>query len=94
MMEEGKKQGLVKSYGFYSAFPKAPDEPDLYIVETYPNMAVFDTMTEKMNVISNKIFGSVKQADAADANREEIRKILGSEMIRELVPVKSASATE
>ena len=60
---------------------------------SYPNMAVFDTMSEKMTAISNKVFGSLKQSDAADANREEIRKILGTEMIRELVPVKT-SATE
>lgn len=94
MMEEAKKLKLLNSYSFYSAFPKTPDQPDLYIVEVYPNMAVFDTMTEKMTAIGNKVFGSLKQADAADANREEIRKILGTEMIRELVPVKTASATE
>jgi hypothetical protein len=94
MMDEAKKQHLLNSYSFYSAVPKAPDQPDLYIVEIYPNMAVFDSMTEKMTAISNKVFGSIKQADAADANREEIRKILGVEMIRELVPVKAATATE
>jgi hypothetical protein len=60
----------------------------VYIVETYPNMAVFDTITDKMTVISAKVFGSLKQADQADANREEVRKILGTEMIREMVAVK------
>jgi hypothetical protein len=93
MMNQAKQQGLVTSFAFYAGFPKSPNEPDLYIVETYPNMAVFDTMTEKMTAISSKVFGSLKQSDAADANREEIRKILGTEMIRELVPVKT-SATE
>ncbi len=45
-------------------------------------------------MIGNKVFGSLKQADEGDANREEIRwKILGTEMIRELVPVRT-SATE
>lgn len=94
MMDEAKKQQILTSYSFYAAFPKSPDDPDLYIVETYPNMAVFDTITTKMTAISNKVFGSIKQADAADANREEIRKILGTEMIRELVPVKGSPATE
>lgn len=93
MMNQAKQQGLLTNFSFYAAFPKSPDEPDLYIVETYPNMAVFDTMSEKMTAISNKVFGSLKQSDAADANREEIRKILGTEMIRELVPVKT-SGTE
>lgn len=94
MMEEAKKQGILTDYGFYGAFPKSPDDPDLYIVETYPNMATFDTITDKMTTISKKVFGSLKQADEADANREEIRKILGTEMIRELVPVKATTATE
>jgi hypothetical protein len=93
MMNQAKQQGLLSSFAFYGTVPKSPDEPDLYIVETYPNMAVFDTMTEKMAAISGKVFGSLKQSDAADANREEIRKILGTEMIRELVPVKT-SATD
>lgn len=90
MMEQAKKEGILSDYGFYGAQPKSPGEPDLYIVETYPNMAVFDTITDKMTAISNKVFGSLKQADEADANREEIRKILGTEMIRELVPTKQA----
>lgn len=92
MMNQAKQQGLLTSFSFYAAFPKSPDEPDLYIVETYPNMAVFDTMSEKMTAIGNKVFGSLKQSDAADANREEIRKILGTEMIRELVPVKTSTS--
>lgn len=92
IMERAKKQGILNDYRFYGAQPKSPDDPDLYIVETYPNMAVFDGLSDKMTVISNQVFGSLKEADQADANREEIRKILGNEMIRELVPVKKASA--
>jgi hypothetical protein len=92
IMDQAKKEGIITDYSFYGAQPKSPDEPDLYLVETYPNMAVFDTITEKMTAISSKVFGSLKQADEADANREEIRKILGTEMLRELVPVKKASA--
>jgi hypothetical protein len=88
MMNEAKQQGMVTSYSFLAASPRSVDDPDLYIIETYPNMAVFDTMTEKMSVLSKKVFGSLKQADEADANREEIRKILGTEMVRELLPVK------
>lgn len=91
IMDQAKKDGIVSSYAFYGAQPRSPDTPDLYIVESYPNMAVFDTMTDKMTAISSKVFGSLKQADEADANREEIRKILGTELIRELVPTKKAA---
>lgn len=91
IMNQAKQQGIVTNFSFYSTLPKSPDDPDLYIVETYPNMATFDTITEKMTAISNKVFGSLKQADTADANREEFRKILGTEMLRELVPVKTSA---
>jgi hypothetical protein len=91
IMEQAKKEGLVTNYSFFGAQPKSPDEPDLYIVETYPNMAVFDTITDKMTAISSKVFGSLQKSDEADANREEIRKILGSELVRELAPVKKGT---
>lgn len=93
IMNQAKKDGLLLNYSFMAAQPRSPHDPDLYIVETYPNMAVFDTMTEKMTAISNKVFGSVKQSDEADANREEIRQILGSELLRELKPT-AMQATE
>ena len=54
IMEQAKKEGVVTSYSFFGAQPKSPDEPDLYLVETYPNMAVFDTITDKMTAISKQ----------------------------------------
>ena len=88
MMDEAKKMGLVTSYRFLMAFPRTEQDPDLYLVETYPSMAVFDGMTDKMSTVSQKVFGSLKQANEADANRGEFRKILGTEMMRELTPRK------
>jgi len=90
-MDEAKKQGVITAYSFYAASPKSPNEPDLYLVETYPNMAALDTATQKMTAIDRKIYGSIKASDKGFADRGEIRTILGSEMIRELIPVKKAS---
>ena len=92
-MDEAKKQGLVTGYSFFAASPRSPDEPDLYLVVTYPNMAAFDSDTEKMAAINKKLYGSLKATDQGFADREEIRQILGTEMIRELTPLKKA-ATE
>ena len=90
-MAEAKKQGVITAYSFFAANPRSPDEPDLYLVETYPNMAAFDSVTEKMIAIDKKVFGSLKEQDKGYADRGEIRTILGSEMIRELIPVKKGS---
>jgi hypothetical protein len=54
-------------------------------------MAALDTATEKLTEIDRKIYGSLKSADKSYADRGEIRTILGSEMIRELIPRKKGS---
>jgi hypothetical protein len=84
-MDEAKKQGIVLSYAIYQATPRSPHDPDLYLVVTYPNMAVFDTIDERMNAVSKKLWGTTpQQEDKASGDRESIREILGDEIIREL----------
>lgn len=83
-MDEAKKEGLIVSYTIFSATPKNPNEPDLYLVVEYPNMAALDGLDAKMSAIEVKLFGSLKQAGEKSAERESIRTVLGSELIREL----------
>ncbi len=51
---------------------------------TYKNMAALDKLDEQSEAISKKIFGSMKQASEAEASRESMRTILGTEIVREL----------
>jgi hypothetical protein len=83
-MEEAKKQGIVVSYGIYESYPKTPQEPDLYLVVEYPNLAALDGIDEKMGAIDKKVWGSLKQANQSDAERDAIRTVLGTELIRQL----------
>ncbi|HXQ31093.1 MAG TPA: hypothetical protein VN790_03865 [Steroidobacteraceae bacterium] len=84
-MDEAKKQGLVVSYSVQAAIPRSPHDPDLYLVVTYPNMAAFDTLNEKMNAIAKKLRAtSPQQEDKASGDRESLREILGDQIIREL----------
>jgi hypothetical protein len=85
IMDEAKTQGLITEYAFYAAQPKGPHDPDLYLVTVYPNFAVFDGLDSKMDAISNKVFGSMSAAETAEVDREKLRKLLGTELIRELV---------
>jgi hypothetical protein len=82
--EEAKKQGIVLSYNVYSAQAKKPTDPDLYLVITYPNFAAMDGLDEKMALIDKKIWGTLKDAAKSDSDRESIRTVLGSEVIREM----------
>jgi len=84
-MEAAKKQGLVLSYAVYAATPRNPQEPDLYLVVTYPNYAVFDGLDAKMNAIEQQLFGTTPQkAEAASGERRNLRQVFGDEIMREL----------
>lgn len=85
-MEGAKKAGLVSDYGVYGAQPHNPNEADLYLVVTYPNMAVFDGMQAKMDAITAKATGmDVAQSQEASGKRSQtMRTILGQEQLREL----------
>jgi len=86
VMEESKTAGIVSDYHVYSGQAHNPQEPDLFLVVTYPNMATFDGMTEKMEPIMTKVTKmNYKQADEASGKRTAMRTLLGEMMVRELV---------
>jgi len=85
-MEASKEAGIVSDYHVFNASPRRADDADLYLVETYPNMAAFDGMTERMDPIMAKVMKmNVAQRDEASGKRTVMRTILGSEMLREVV---------
>jgi hypothetical protein len=85
VMEEQKKAGIILGYNFYSTTPRGPDEPDLYIVTIYKNLAAMDGLNDRTDAISEKVMGSQDQQTAATVQRGKLRTILGDEIIRELV---------
>lgn len=86
VMEESKTAGIVSDYHVYGAQAHNPDEADLYLVVSYPNMAALDNMDQKMEPIMAKVMKmNVKQRDEASGKRTVMRNILGEELLRELV---------
>ena len=45
-MEAMKKAGLIIDYKVFSATPKSPDQPNIYLWITYKNMAALDKGVE------------------------------------------------
>lgn len=84
-MEAQKSAGLILSYGVYAAMPRTPEDPDLYLLVTYKNMAALDDMDAKTDPIMEKLFGNQQQMSEATVARGKLRTILGDEMIRQLV---------
>jgi hypothetical protein len=86
MMQASKDAGIVSDFHVYGAQAHNPNEADLYLVTTYPNMAAFDDIDAKMDPIMAKVTKmNYKQADEASGKRTGMRTLLGAEMLRELV---------
>ncbi len=85
MMEENKKAGIILDYHVYQTQPRSPDDPNLYLVVTYKNMAAMDGLADKTDATLQKFIGSQEVRDQKAIERGKMRTQLGTEMIRELV---------
>lgn len=86
VMEEQKKAGFVLEYHVFGVQPRSPEDPDLYLVVTYPNMAALDGMEAKMAPILKKVTNqNFKEAEEASGKRTVMRTLVGEELLRELV---------
>lgn len=84
LMDAEKKAGLILDYSIYSAAPRSPQDPDLLLTITYPNMAALDR-SEESDALAVKTVGSMAAQNQAAIDREALREVLGSELVRELV---------
>ena len=85
-MEASKEAGILMDYHVFNASPRRADDADVYLVETYPNMATFDGLTQRMDPIMAKVMKmNLAQREEASGKRTVMRTILGSEMLREVV---------
>src|ERR1700747_3662196 len=83
-MEATKKAGLIIDYKVFQATPKTPDQPNIYLWITYKNMAALDKGVE-LEEVAKKVMGSTEVQNNARVGRNEYRKVLGTELIRELI---------
>jgi hypothetical protein len=84
-MEESKKAGFITSYAIFAVEPRNPGDPDIIITESFPNMAALDGINDKTDAVAEKVEGSVAQSNSNAVDREKLRTVLGSELIREMV---------
>jgi quinol monooxygenase YgiN len=85
MMEESKKAGTIVDYRVYTTSPRSTDDPNMYLVVTYKDMAALDGLSDKMDAVQQKLIGSQEVRDQQMIERGKMRTIVGSEMIREQV---------
>ena len=80
-----KAQGLVLDYKVLSVADARENEPDLYLMVEYKNMAAFDTPLDQQEAVTKKIFGSMAAANKTGIDRESIRTLKGDMLTRELI---------
>src|SRR6266404_937478 len=83
-MEAMKKAGLVIDYKVIRAAPKSPDQPNIFLWITFKNMAALDKGVEQENV-AKKVICTTECQNKARVARSVYRKVLGTELIRELI---------
>jgi len=84
LREDEKKAGLILDYAVYGALPRSPHDPDIYLVITYKNMAALDGLSDRVEPLQKKIWATREAGAKAAADRESMREILGSELMRRL----------
>ena len=85
LMDQLKKQGAITEYAIFQAQPRDPGDADVIITVTYKNMAALDTLQSSTDAVVKELFGSLPKAAAASADREKLRKQLGSQTVRQLI---------
>ena len=84
-MEATKKAGLIIDYKVFSANPKSPDQPNIYLWITFKNAAAALDKGVELEAVAKKVICSTECQNKARVARSEYRKVLGTELIRELV---------
>jgi hypothetical protein len=84
-MEAMKKAGLIIDYKVFSATPKSPDQPNIYLMITFKNAAAALDNGIELEAVARKVIGSTEFQNKARAGRNDYRKVLGTEYIREII---------
>ena len=88
-MAAAKQAGLIIDYKVFQSSPKSPDDANVYLEITFKNMAAYagdiGDNADAFEAVTEKVICSSACQDQARVHRNEIRKVLGTEVTRELV---------
>jgi hypothetical protein len=84
-MEATQKAGLIIDYKVFRLTPKSPDQPNIILTITYKNAAAALDKGVELEAVAKKVICSTECQNKARVGRNEYRKVLGTEYIRELI---------
>jgi hypothetical protein len=84
LREDEKKAGIILDYAVYQVTPRSPQDPNVYLTITYKNMAALDGLEDRVEPFTKKIWASRDAAAKASADRESLREVIGTQLVRKL----------
>ena len=88
-MEAMKKAGIIIDYKVFQASPKSPDQPNIFLYLTFKNMAAYGGNIGDKGIegeyVARKVIGSTEFQNKKRVERTAYRKVLGIELIREII---------
>jgi hypothetical protein len=88
-MQAAKNAGLIIDYKVFQSSPKSPDQANVYLEITFKNMAAYagdiGDGAAAFEAVTEKVICSSACQDQARVHRNEFRKVLGTEVTRELM---------
>ena len=86
LLDEQKRQGLIMDYKvFHKETQEGPHDWDLALAVQYKNHAAMDGLTAKNEALRDKIMGGKQQAQQVAEKRTEIREVVSSELLQEIM---------
>ncbi len=87
-MQALKKAGLIVDYKIFRSEDRSPDQANFFIYITYKNMAAFagdiGDGVDAFEAVTEKVICSSDCQNQARVRRNELRKNVGTEIIREI----------
>ena len=84
-MEAFKKAGLIIDYKVLRLTPRSPDQPNISLCITFKNGAAALDKGVDLEEVAKKVIGSTEVQNKARVGRNEYRKVLRREYVRELI---------
>jgi hypothetical protein len=86
LLDEQKRQGTIMDYKFFLKETKNnPEDWDLCLAIQYKNHAALDGLAAKAEMLRDKILGGKQPAQQLTEKRAEIREVLTSELLQEII---------
>lgn len=86
LLDEEKREGIIVDYKvFFKETKSNPEDWDLCLAVEYKNHAAMDGLGAKGEAIRDKILGGKQQAQQIGEKRQEIREVVSSELLQEIM---------